>query len=314
MLRHMSGWLALIFLLFANSLFAQQPSPQQLGPQQSTPQQAPTSPPAPKEEPDIELNSVLMESTFLIQGQSVQGPTFGTVFMIGRPIPNSTPPLARLVLVTAAHVLEQIQGDTAILQLRRKVDEKTNSWVRVPYPFQIRANGQPLWKRHPEADVAVMYISVPQDAPIIPITTLMLADDKMLTDFEVKPGDELRCLGYPLGVMSNDAGFPVLRSGRIASYPLLPTDKTKTFLLDFRVFKGNSGGPVYFVERYRPVPKTFGGLISYHFIMGLVSEETLYTEQSGGPYSQEIHQTQLGLAKVVHASLIKQTIEMLPPP
>ena len=285
-----------ILLLFTSSLFAQQPSPQQ----------------PPKEEQDIELNSVLMESTFLIQGQSSQGPTIGTVFVIARPIPNSQ--LGRPVLVTAAHVLEQMQGETAVLYLRRKVDEKTNSWEKVPYQLQIRANGQPLWKKHPEADVAVMYISIPQDVSFVPASTLMLADDKMLMEYDVRPGDELRCLGYPLGVVSNDAGFPVLRSGRIASYPLLPTDKTKTFLLDFRVFKGNSGGPVYFVERNRPIPKTLGGFMSYHFIMGLVSEETLFTEQSGGPYSQEIHQTQLGLAKVVHASLIKQTIEMLPPP
>jgi S1-C subfamily serine protease len=305
----MSRCLAVIFLLLAPSLFAQQPSPQQ-----PNPQQAPTPPPAPKEEPDIELNTVLMESTFLIQGQSPQGPIIGTVFVIARPVPNSTPQVGRLVMVTAAHVLEQMQGDTAILHLRRKVDEKTNSWVRVPHQLQIRTNGQPLWKRHPEADVAVMYISVPADTPIIPVTPLLLADDKMLTDFGVKPGDELRCLGYPLGVASNDAEFPVLRSGRIASYPLLLTDKTKTFLLDFRVFKGNSGGPVYFVERLRPNIKTFGGFTNYHFIMGLVSEETLLTEHSGGPYSEEIHQTQLGLATVVHASLIKQTIDMLPPP
>jgi hypothetical protein len=30
-------------------------------------------------------------------------------------------------MVTAAHVLEEIQGDFAILYLRREVDEKTNS-------------------------------------------------------------------------------------------------------------------------------------------------------------------------------------------
>ena len=117
-----------------------------------------------------------------------------------------------------------------------------------------------------------------------------------------------------LGVSSNAARFPVLRSGRIASYPLLPTERTKTFLLDFRVFKGNSGGPVYFVERYRLQPGTLGGYTNYHFIMGLVSQEVLYTEQAFGPYSQESRQTQLGLASIVHASLIKQTIELLPPP
>jgi S1-C subfamily serine protease len=275
---------------------------------------APPNPAPPKEEPDIELNSVLMESTFMIQGQSAQGPTIGTMFMIGRPIPNTTPVKARYVMVTAAHVLEQMQGDAVVLHLRKKVDEKTNSWIHTPVPLQIRANGQPLWIRHPDVDVAVMYISIPSDNAITLLPTNNLADDKMLTEYEVKPGDELRCLGYPLGTSSNDAGFPILRSGRIASYPLLPTDKTKTFLLDLRVFKGNSGGPVYFVERMRPNPKQLGSYMSFHFLVGLVSEEIIFAEQSGGPYSQEFRQTQLGLAKVVHASLIKQTIEMLPPP
>jgi Trypsin-like peptidase domain len=301
---------AAILVLFAHSLYVQQ----SVSPQTPNPPQTATPPQAPTQEEDIELNAVMMESTFMIQGQNLQVPVLGTVFIVARPIPNSTPQVGRMVMVTAAHVLEQMQGDMAILQLRRKVDEKTNSWIRVPYPLQIRANGQPLWKKHPDADVAVMYISIPSATVVRNITPLMLADDSMLTEYDVKPGDELRCLGYPLGVVSNEAGFPVLRSGRIASYPLLPTDKTKTFLLDFRVFKGNSGGPVYFVERLRPIPTRLGGYQNFHFIMGLVSEETLFTEQSAGPYSQEIHQTQLGLAKVVHASLIKQAIEMLPAP
>jgi hypothetical protein len=254
-----------------------------------------------------------MESTFSIEGHTAQGPTLGTVFIIGIPIPNQ-PERGWLVMVTAAHVLEEMQGDTAVLHLRRRVDERTNTWMRVPSPIQIRANGQPLWKRHPDADVAAMYIAFPSDIKISFLPLNILADDQMLKEYDVKPGDELRCLGYPLGVASNDAGFPVLRSGRIASYPILPTQTTKSFLLDFRVFKGNSGGPVYYVERFRPIPKTLGGFMSYHFIMGLVSEEILYSQPSIGPYSQEIHQTQLGLAKVVHASLIKQTIEVLPPP
>jgi hypothetical protein len=180
--------------------------------------------------------------------------------------------------------------------------------------LKIRINGQPLWKESPNSDVAVMYIVIPADVPLTVITPLMFADDEMLTTYGITPGEELRCLGYPLGIASNVALFPILRSGRIASYPLLPTGTTKTFLLDFRVFKGNSGGPVYFVERNRVNPKAFGVYTSFHFLIGLVSQETLYNEMSTGQYSQEVRQTQLGLAVIVHASIIKQTIEMLPTP
>jgi S1-C subfamily serine protease len=128
------------------------------------------------------------------------------------------------------------------------------------------------------------------------------------------PGDEVRCLGFPLGIESNEAGFPVLRSGKIASYPLTPTEKTKSFLVDLRVFKGNSGGPVFFVENNRLVTSAIGRYQNLHFIIGLVSEEKLYTEAAIGPYSQELRQTQLGLAVVVHASIILQTIDLLPFP
>ena len=82
------------------------------------------------------------------------------------------------MLITAAHVLEGMQGDTAILQLRRKVNE--TDWVPFPIPLPIRSKGQPLWTKHPDADVAVMYIIIPQNAGIPLLSTDLLADDNTL--------------------------------------------------------------------------------------------------------------------------------------
>jgi len=48
------------------------------------PQNNPTPPKG-----EIELNRILMESTFMIQGQSALGTTLGTVFVAARPIPDS---------------------------------------------------------------------------------------------------------------------------------------------------------------------------------------------------------------------------------
>jgi hypothetical protein len=176
--------------------------------------------------------------------------------------------------------------------MRNKIDEQNNVWVDNPIPIKIRDNSKPilvdkkpllvngkpldtpLWTRNPYADVAVMYAKdLPFEKTFKPLSADVLAADKLLSDANIKPGDELRCLGYPLGVASNDAGFPVLRSGRIASYSIVPTDKTKTFLLDLRVFKGNSGGPVFFTERFRVIPNKFGTYEHFHFLMELVSEE-----------------------------------------
>jgi hypothetical protein len=270
----------------------------------------------------IELNTTLMELTFMIEGQAAppnSGMTLGTIFLMGRPFPNqpSAPNQQlkmRYVLITAAHVLEGIQGDTAIVYFRHEL--APGVWVPLPTPIPIRAGGHPLWTTNPNADVAAMYIRVPRAAtlPDSLLPTNLLAGDDQLATYDIHPGDQLFCLGYPFGRMSSSGGFPILRSGTIASFPLLPTSQTKTFLFDFPVFKGNSGGPVYIAQSDR----VYGGAAhlgeSLHFIVGLVSQELTYNEQLAGQYSAELHEYQLGLAVVVQASLIKQTIEMLPSP
>lgn len=267
---------------------------------------------------DIELNTDLMEATFMIKGPSGPGrKTLGTAFLMGRPFANN-PRKARYVLITAAHVLRGIQGEFAILMLRRETE--TGNWIIDPFPLEIRAAGRPLWKTPPGVDVAVMYVRIPKtvasDIPLLPTT--LLADDAMLSQFEIHPGDELECLGYPLGAMANPAGFPILRSGKIASYPLLPTGKVKTFLFDFRVFNGNSGGPVYFVQSGR----NYGGAIhlnTVHFIMGLVTEQEFasvpFIEQNAANQnSMGVKRYPLGLGVVIDASLIRKAIALLPPP
>jgi S1-C subfamily serine protease len=241
--------LAAIITFFGAAASAQSPA--------SSNPTVPTNLPKTLEEEPIELDSVMMESTFMIEGPALGGgSSFGTVFIIARPRPNVIPVQGIAVLVTAAHVLDGIQGDMATLHLRQRVDDKTNRWVQIPFQIQIRSNNQPLWARNPAADVAAMNVTLPDFVvkQIKPITPLMFVDDEKLLEYKVNPGDEVRCLGYPLGVQSNEAGFPVLRSGKIASYPLTPTAQTKTFLVDLRIFKGNSGGPVFFVENNRVVP------------------------------------------------------------
>ncbi len=155
-------------------------------------------PPA-QEAEDFELNTVLMESTFRIEGRNAQGqPTMGTAFVMGRPYPNQLPnqsQKARYVLITAAHVLEEMQGESTTLHLRRKTD--ATNWGRVPFPIQIRSNGKALWTKHPDADVAVMYVRIPNMVSIPILSTDLLADDKVLSEFQIHPGDNLECLGYP---------------------------------------------------------------------------------------------------------------------
>ncbi len=129
--------------------------------------------------------------------------------------------------------------------------------------------------------------------------------------FHVHPGDQLFVLGFPYGDEANDAGFPILRSGRIASYPLTPTNLHKTFLLDFEIFKGNSGGPVLFYSETR----VYGGsthIGSVQFIMGVVSQERELTEKVESLSETVVRKHKLGLAVISQANFVSELINMLP--
>jgi hypothetical protein len=142
---------------------------------------------------------------------------------------------------------------------------------------------------------------------------------KSYEKYEIHPGDELFCLGYPLGAEANPQGFAILRSGKIASFPLTPAKAVKSFLYDFEVFGGNSGGPVYFVDKSR----TYGGTThlgeTICSVVGLVSEERFQPRQSVKLLEDGSDQTRyevtekrekLKLAVVVPAQFIKETLDI----
>lgn len=255
----------------------------------------------------FEINTQLMESTFKIQGRG----SLGTVFILGLPSKKDTTK-AYFVMITAAHVLDSIKGDDATIFLREKRED--GCFIKLPYSMKIRKEGRPLWTHHSDStvDVAAMYVTLPQKAymPTL-LPTFFLATDSVLSDFEIHPGDELICLGYPFGFEANEAGYPILRSGRIASYPLFPTKKYKSFLYDFNVFEGNSGGPVYFFEANRNYK---GGthIGTIQFIAGLVVEEASLMQRTETLYETRELRYPLRLAKVIPSSLIAETILLLP--
>jgi S1-C subfamily serine protease len=259
-----------------------------------------------KAEGPSDINTILMRSTFKITG----GGSTGTAFIMGRP-DSADPTKSFFVLITAAHVLNEMKTDDAVLFLRRKDAEL---FKKLPFSIKIRNKGAPLWTSHPEADVAVMYVRLPKEADLLLISSDLLATDAMLEQFGVHPGDRLSCLGYPLGAEGNDAGFPILRTGYIASYPLTPAKKVKVFLFDFNVFPGNSGGPVYFVDHNR----AYGGATylgtTVQFLAGLVSAQQVMPEEIKSLGETRQLQHQLGLGVVIPASLIREAVERLPAP
>lgn len=253
---------------------------------------------------DPELNTLLMEATFRVTGPAKtpnQGTSIGTGFFMGKPIPGSSG--GGYVLVTAAHVFEDISGDNATIVLRKK--QADNSYKLTPFQIAIRDGDKNLYVKHPDVDVAAILVSnLPAENDITLLGMDFLADEATFVTLRIHPGNNLTALGYPLGATANEWGFAILRSGRISSYPLLPIKTVKTFLFDFRVFGGNSGGPVYLVEPRAtfapPHSIPLGGSIQY--IVGLVTQQ-VYSNTAGNPA--------LDLGVIIPSPFIKETIDMV---
>ena len=259
---------------------------------QIPPEPAPV--PAPVIAPDWDLTRGLIDATVQLDQPDGNGRrTVGTGFLVEAPRPDGTP---RTVLVTAAHVLERMPGTEARIGWRIALPD--GAWRFTPEPLRIReADLTPDWTRHPERDIAVMEIVAPETFARAAIPLGWLAEADAFDQWQVGPGDELLSLGFPRGLSANRAGFPILRVGRIASWPLTPIGAFPTFLLDFPVQAGNSGGPVFWTPGARRLPGT--PMPDHPFIAGVLVQ------------SVEVDGEGLGIGVVAHAVYVREAIALM---
>ena len=253
---------------------------------------------------ETEFNTALASNTYKISGKN----SIGTCFFLVDFNPDST---FKYILVTATHVLDGIKEDSATLILRKK---NGDIYTKLEHKIAIRSNNKNLYLSHKDVDVSVMFMnSWPVSAyKGVAIPVYFLADDNEFKRNDIHPGIAVRSLGYPLNFEANDAGFPILRSGNIASYPLFPSSIYSTFLVDIKIFKGNSGGPVYYsVDQRNMLIHGEGGVKRYDNILGLISQEKIKTENISTIYETEKKVTQMDIAVVVNASYIKELIDTL---
>ncbi len=219
--------------------------------------------------------------------------TVGTGFLISSVDARGAP---RTVLVTAHHVLEGMRAPEASIGYRAATAE--GAWTYRPTPLRIRDGaGQPLWTRHPSQDVAAMVVEAPPEFAKAAIPAGYLAPEGGLERQGFGPGDELIVLGFPRGVAANAAGFPILRAGRIASYPL-NSSASPTFLLDFSVFPGNSGGPVFAPGSRRPT-RVRAAAPPKPIVAGLLTQQV------------ELDNERLEIGIVTHARYIVETLSLM---
>ena len=238
----------------------------------------------------MDLNMALMRATFKLDQRQDDGvTTVGTGWLVRLPESDG-----HLALVTAGHVLDRMKQEQASIHWRRV--DADGRWHREPAPIRIRDGvGTPLWHRHVDRDIAAIAIDPSSHVHDWAIAFDQLADDAALEAFDVQPGDEMLALGYPRGLSANEIGFPILRAGRVASYPLWPSADFPTFLMDFAVFAGNSGGPAYMSDRAR---KRVGAR-DFHeaqFVAGLLAQQVVLTDE------------RLEIGIVLHAAFIRQCL------
>jgi hypothetical protein len=262
-----------------------------------------------------EFNTTMMESTFKIYGPSVANPNLpsvGTALLMSKPLTNR-PGVNLNLLITANHVLTNISGTNAVVDFRTK--DALGVWHKSPVFIRIRNETTNLWVADTNKDIAAIGVAIPTNVFPNPwVSTTMLATQDNLEHFEIHPGDELCCLGYPLGFEANSAGFPILRTGTIGLYPLTPLHDYPNFLFNFSVCGGNSGGPVYFVGQNR----TYGGTVHFneteHFIMGVVLSEITQKTYTETLREKRETETPYEISVVVNAQFIKELIDSIPDP
>ncbi|WP_411288226.1 serine protease [Phenylobacterium sp.] len=246
---------------------------------------------------DMDLSVELIHATVQLEQPLGDGTrTVGTGFLISETGPDGRP---RTILVTAHHVLQKMPGPDARIGYR--ISNADGSWSYSPQPLRIRdRGGRELWTHHPSRDVAAIAITAPPEFAKAAIPADYLAADDTFSRYDVGAGDEMMALGFPRGLAANQAGFPILRSGRVASYPVAPAKIFPTFLLDFSVFPGNSGGPVFMSAQGKR--RAGAEAESGRFIAGLLTQQV------------ELNNERLEIGIVTHAKYIRETISLVQNP
>ena len=248
----------------------------------------------------MDLSVQLMQATVQLEQPLGDGTrTVGTGFLISEMTPDGK---THTILVTANHVFDKMPKTDARIGYR--VANPDGSWSYSPQLLKIRdAHGHALWTHHPSRDVAAISITAPAAFAQAAIPEDYLAADDTFAKYQVGAGDEMMALGFPRGLAANAAGFPILRAGKVASYPIAPAKMFPTFLLDFAVFPGNSGGPVFMSGPARRNTGEPGQpRQDVEFIAGLLTQQV------------ELNSERLDIGIVTNAKYIRETLDLIRDP
>ena len=198
-------------------------------------------------------------------------------------------------LITAHHVFNQMKGNSFKLVSRKRKDDGTFS--RNEIEIALREDGKNLWKKHKREDLAVL--PLPDSAVVEALPFDCIATEGSLE--AVHSGDDVRLAVYPEKSEANGAGFPLLRRGSIAGYPILPLKPHPMFVVDTTTWPGDSGGPVIHATLRSPS----GGPLVIGIVRGMRS---ITDTEKESRYVERKTSYPLDIAEVLHAALLRDLI------
>jgi len=164
-----------------------------------------------------------------------------------------TPGGVALVVVTSVHVLETIGRGPFVVGARvtDAAGEPRLALIRLQPP----RGHERFYVRHPVHDLAAFELPIPAEARSVVKVPLFLDDKSFAARGDpLRAGADVSFLGFPDVMPGTSDAFPILRSGKVASYPVGPSNTQGYFLIDADVYPGDSGAPVFRTGRGgRPV-------------------------------------------------------------
>lgn len=194
-------------------------------------------------------------------------------------------------VLTAQHVFSKMRGDSCLLVSR--VAREDGMFGRKEIQIAIRRGGRQLWLNHPKLDLALL--PLPKHVQVESLPSDCIAKPDAMEGVHV--GDAVRLSVFPERAESNDAGFPILRGGSIASFPLVPVKPHPIFMIDTTSWTGDSGGPVMHSTSRSPSggPMVIGIVRGMRSVTDTTRESRFVERRSRYP---------LGISEAIQASLV----------
>lgn len=192
-------------------------------------------------------------TTLRIEVSDGTASSIGTGFFVKFPIPRH-PDRVILMLLTCKHVLLGGKGGVSLVCHKKNPSGQPSLAEKVVVssaPYSTAYYEHP----DPEMDIAAINLSgFLGNHPEVFYKTLTPENvfsfsEEAFGEGGINAGSDVSFLGYPTGFHDQAHNLPILRFGRIASFPEVDFNGKPEFLIDAQVFPGSSGSPVFVIYK-----------------------------------------------------------------